>query len=180
MKLAAIVAAFVVAAASASSAAAQASQQYTLATCDLTSRESFKVSWTGVAAVIEQSDDLNAACLGLAPVGADVGAFPVACDGSAPLFEAVLMVPSNPPYTKYASLVFQVNTTAFAGLCLGTKVPAAVGNLVFALPCDLANPNLAWIPSPKGGVRSFFNSNPSFPVNPGTPAFCLNATATNA
>ena len=91
--------------------------QYTLATCDMSSRESFTVSWTGVAAVIAQSDDLDARCVGLAAVGADVGAFPVACDGNAPLFEAVSME----PHYSYSSSFFHVNTTAFAGLCLGTK-----------------------------------------------------------
>lgn len=150
--------------------------QYTLATCDMSSRESFTVSWTGVAAVIAQSDDLDARCVGLAAVGADVGAFPVACDGNAPLFEAVSME----PLYSYSSSFFHVNTTAFAGLCLGTKAAAAPGNLVFALPCDIANTNLAWISSLKGGVRSYFNNNPAFPPQVGTPAFCLNATSVTA
>jgi hypothetical protein len=161
------------AAACAAAAAAAQGQHYTLATCDLSSRESFKVSWTGAAAVIEQSDDLDASCLGLAAVGADIGAFPVACDGNAPLFEAVSM---DPQY-NYASMFFQVNTTTFAGMCLGTKVPAAAGALVFALPCNIANTLLAWYPSLKGAVRSYFNTHPYSPPPSGTPAFCLNATA---
>lgn len=161
------------AAACAAAAAAAQGQQYTLATCDLSSRESFKVSWTGVAAVIEQSDDLDASCVGLAAVGADIGAFPVACDGNAPLFEAVSM----DPLYNFPSNFFQVNTTAFAGMCLGTKAAAAPGTLVFALPCNLANTLLAWYPSLKGAMRSYFNRNPGIPPPSGTPAFCLNSTA---
>ena len=167
---------------------AAAQEQYVLATCDMSVSEMFLVNWeSSVASLLAQAGsggpgggggagagDSSSTCLGLKAVGADVGAFPVPCDATTPLFETV---PTNPSFAFRPNFsdFLVVNTTSFLGLCLGIKdATPAVGSLVFALPCDAANPSQMWFYSQKGGVRSGLAK--GFP--PSGPALCINRTAT--